>query len=172
MIFEAKTSIKKGKMILSIKFIGSPNFDKVSNRRIKYIIIHYTGMKDQISAIQRLQSKVAKVSCHYLISKRGNIFQLVKDENVAWHAGKSRWLSDLNLNLKSIGIELVNNGNEPFAKKQINSLIKLLKFLKKNHQINKKFILGHEDIAPKRKKDPGPHFPWFKLYKLNLSKKR
>ena len=172
MIFEAKTSIKKGEMISILKFIGSPNFDTVSKRKIKYIIIHYTGMKDQISAIQKLQSKVAKVSCHYLISKRGNIFQLVKDENVAWHAGKSQWLTDLNLNLKSIGIELVNNGDEPFEKKQINSLIKLLQFLKKNHQINKKFILGHEDIAPKRKKDPGPHFPWFKLYKLNLSKKR
>ena len=79
MIFEAKTSIKKGKMISSLKFIGSPNFDTVNKRRIKYIIIHFTGMKDQISAIQRLQSKVAKVSSHYLISKRGNIFQQEED---------------------------------------------------------------------------------------------
>ena len=112
----------------------SPNFSKKNRKisEIKFVIIHYTGMQSEIESIKRLKNPKFKVSCHYLISKRGNIFQLVKDENVAWHAGKSKWLSDLNLNLKSIGIELVNNGNEPFAKKQINSLIKLLKFLKKN----------------------------------------
>ena len=77
-------------------------------------------MKNQASAVQRLQSRVAKVSSHYLISKKGKIYQLVRDENVAWHAGKSRWEKDINLNSKSIGIELVNNGKEIFPKTRLN----------------------------------------------------
>ena len=172
MIFIAKTSIKKGNMDFKINYIGSKNFDVKNNRNIKYLIIHYTGMKNQASAVQRLQSRVAKVSSHYLISKKGKIYQLVRDENVAWHAGKSRWEKDINLNSKSFGIELVNNGKEIFPKNQIKSLCKLLIDLKKKHKINTKYILGHEDIAPKRKKDPGPKFPWSTLADLKLSKKR
>ncbi len=159
-------------MVIDIKKIETKNFDKKNKRRIKYLIIHYTGMKNQKSAIQRLQSKVAKVSCHYLISKRGKIFQLVKDKDVAWHAGLSRWGKDINLNSKSIGIELVNKGNEKFPNLQIISLIKLLKFLKNKYDVKTKYILGHQDIAPKRKKDPGPKFPWRRLYINKLSKKR
>ncbi len=172
MKFVAKTSIKKGNMDLKVTFLNSKNYDLKKSREIKYIIIHYTGMKNQLLAIQRLQSKVAKVSCHYLISKKGKIYQLVKDQNIAWHAGKSRWEKDVNLNSKSIGIELVNKGNEPFPNKQINVLLKLLAILMKKHKIHSKYVLGHEDIAPKRKKDPGPKFPWFRLYNGKLSKKR
>ena len=150
----------------------SKNFDKLKDRRIKYVIIHYTGMKDQDSAIKRLQSKVAKVSCHYLISKKGRIYQLVQDQNIAWHAGKSRWGNDVNLNSKSIGIELVNRGNEFFPNKQINALLKLLITLKKKYKIKPNYVLGHEDISPGRKKDPGPKFPWPRLFSRNLSKKR
>ena len=159
-------------MNLKLTFLNSKNFDIKKNRKIKYIIIHYTGMKNQISAIKRLQSEVAKVSCHYLISKKGKIYQLVKDQNIAWHAGKSKWEKDTNLNSKSIGIELVNSGNEIFSKNQIEALLGLLTVLKRKYNINPKYVLGHEDIAPERKKDPGPKFPWTKLNKLNLSKKR
>ena len=155
-----------------IKKLKCTNFEKSKFRVIKYIIIHYTNMKNQKVAIKKLQSKVAKVSCHYLISKKGKIYRLVKDKNVAWHAGKSRWENDVNLNSKSIGIELVNKGNESYPSNQLKTLLHLLKFLKKKYKINSKYILGHEDIAPKRKKDPGPKFPWIKLYNLNLSKKR
>ena len=116
---------------MKLKKIYSPNFDLFLNRSIKYIIIHYTGMKNQKVAIKRLQSKVAKVSTHYLISKRGTVYQMVEDKNVAWHAGKSRWKKDVNLNSKSIGIEIVNNGNEIFPNNQIKKLADLLKFLKK-----------------------------------------
>ena len=172
MIFVAKTSIKSGNMNLKITSLSSKNFEIINNRIIKYIIIHYTGMQNQSKAIRRLQSRVAKVSCHYLISKKGKIYRLVKDKNVAWHAGKSRWENDVNLNSKSIGIELVNKGNESYPSNQLKTLLHLLKFLKKKYKINSKYILGHEDIAPKRKKDPGPKFPWIKLYNLNLSKKR
>jgi len=159
-------------MDLKITFLKSKNFDTKKIRRIKYIIIHYTGMKNQSLAIKRLQSRVAKVSCHYLISKKGKIYQLVKDNDIAWHAGKSRWNNDVNLNSKSIGIELVNRGQEAFPVAQIKTLLKLLIILKKKYKINSNFILGHEDIAPKRKIDPGPKFPWIALYKKNLSKKR
>ena len=78
--------------------IPSPNFDKMQERPLKYIIIHYTGMNSQKVAIKRLQSKVAKVSAHYLISKRGTVYQMVEDKNIAWHAGKSQWGKDINLN--------------------------------------------------------------------------
>ena len=155
-----------------MKFIGSPNFDFKAKRTIKYIIIHYTGMKNQAVAITRLQSKVAKVSCHYLISKSGKIYQMVKDHNVAWHAGKSKWGKDVNLNKNSIGIELVNKGYENYPKAQIKSLIYLLKKLKIKYKIKPQNLLGHEDIAPKRKVDPGPLFPWSILFKQGLSKKR
>ena len=159
-------------MNLRVVFKKSKNFEIKHNREIKYLIIHYTGMKNQFVAMQRLQSQVAKVSCHYLISKKGKIYQLVKDRNIAWHAGKSKWEKDINLNSKSIGIELVNKGNEIFPNQQIASLLRLLTVLKKKYNINKKYVLGHEDISPNRKKDPGPYFPWSKLNKLKLSKKR
>ena len=155
-----------------MKFIkkNSNNYDVIINRKIKYIIIHYTGMKNQKLAIQRLQSKVAKVSAHYVISKKGLIFQMVDDKNIAWHAGKSKWGKDINLNSKSNGIELVNNGFEKFPKNQIKSLIKLIKTLKIKYKIKKSHILGHSHIAPHRKIDPGPLFPWFYLAKKGLSK--
>ena len=159
-------------MDLKITFKKSKNFETKKLRKIKYVIIHYTGMKNQFVAIKRLQSRVAKVSCHYLISKKGKIFQLVKDEDIAWHAGKSKWNNDINLNSKSIGIELVNSGKEAFPSNQIKTLVKLLMVLKKKYKINPNFVLGHEDIAPKRKIDPGPKFPWKTLHKKNLSKKR
>ena len=149
--------------------IPSPNFDKIQVRPLKYIIIHYTGMKSQKVAIKRLQSKVVKVSTHYLISKRGVIYQMVKDQHVAWHAGKSRWGNDKNLNLKSLGIELVNKGDEKFPFLQIKSLCMLIKYLQNKHKIQKKNVLGHSHIAPGRKVDPGIHFPWKKLANQNLS---
>ena len=107
--------------------LKTPNYQISNSRKIEYIIIHYTDMKTLGLAIKRLQSKVAKVSCHYIISKKGTIYQLVKENNIAWHAGISKWGKDVNLNDKSIGIELDNNGNEDYPIKQIKSLIKLIK---------------------------------------------
>ena len=158
-------------MNLKITQKPSKNMEKLKNRRIKYVIIHYTGMRDQKSAIKRLQSKVAKVSCHYLISRGGKVYQMVQDQDVAWHAGKSKWGKDINLNSKSIGIELVNKGYQNFPSKQIVALIKILKILKKKYKIKPSYILGHEDISPSRKTDPGPKFPWKILYNHKLSKK-
>jgi len=149
--------------------LKTPNFEVCNNRKIKYIIIHYTDMKTLSSAIKRLQSKVAKVSCHYVISKKGTIYQLVNEKDIAWHAGISKWGKDTNLNDKSIGIELDNNGFEDYPNKQIKSLIKLIKKIKKKYKIRKNRVLGHSHIAPGRKIDPGPKFPWKMLYRNNLS---
>ena len=158
-------------MHLKITQKPSKNMEKLKNRKVKYVIIHYTGMRDQKSAIKRLQSKVAKVSCHYLISRGGKVYQMVQDQDVAWHAGKSKWGKDINLNPKSIGIELVNKGFENFPSKQIVALLKILKILIKKYKIKNSYVLGHEDISPSRKTDPGPKFPWKILYNHKLAKK-
>ena len=131
-------------------------------------------MQSEIASINRLRKPEYKVSCHYLINRKGKITQMVRDENVAWHAGKSKWGKYTNLNNHSIGIELVNKGHrlryQNFTKDQIKSLIQLCKFLKKKYKIKKENFLGHSDIAPLRKIDPGEKFPWKKLSKYNLGK--
>ena len=156
--------------------IHTKNFSKKIRKegKIKFLIIHYTGMQSKRVSIKRLQDdKIKKrVSCHYLIDRQGKLVQMVNDNRIAWHAGKSKWNNYKNLNANSIGIELVNKGHEYgyeiFEKKQINKLIKLLLFLKKKYKIKKSNILGHSDIAPLRKKDPGEKFPWSKLIKKGL----
>ena len=152
----------------------SPNFDlkRRKKSKIKYLIFHYTGMRSDKFAIERLTDINSKVSCHYYITQKGQIIQMVPDLYVAWHAGKSFWKNDKNLNKSSIGIEISNPGHDhkykKFSKKQIESLIKLSKKLIKNYSIKNKNILGHSDIAPLRKKDPGEYFPWHFLYKKNI----
>ena len=152
----------------------SPNFDlkRRKKSKIKYLIFHYTGMRSDKFAIERLTDINSKVSCHYYIDQKGRIIQMVPDLYVAWHAGKSFWKNDKNLNKSSIGIEISNPGHDykykKFSKKQIESLIKLSKKLIKNYSIKNKNILGHSDIAPLRKKDPGEYFPWHFLYKKNI----
>ena len=129
---------------MKIKTDLSPNFSSKTRlkRSIKFIIIHYTGMQSEIESINRLKNIKAKVSCHYLINRKGLIIQMVKDNKIAWHAGKSKWRTFENLNKNSIGIELVNNGHEfgyqNFSNAQIASLIKLCKNLKKKIQCKKR----------------------------------
>ena len=144
----------------------SPNFNskKRNSKKIKFIIFHYTGMKKESEAISRLCNIQSEVSCHYLIKKSGEIITMVPDFYNAWHAGKSSWGSYKSLNQNSIGIEITNPGHKfnykKFTKKQISALLKLSIFLIKKYKINLKNILGHSDIAPERKKDPGEKFPW------------
>ena len=159
---------------MKIKYLGSPNFIFHNKRRkIHSIVIHYTGMRSLQSAVERLLSKKHEVSSHYIIDRNGKISQLVKDNNIAWHAGISNWFSFKNLNKTSIGIELENKGHQygyqNFPNTQINQLIKVLKILKKKFNIQNINITGHSDIAPNRKKDPGEKFPWKKLYKNDLA---
>ncbi len=147
----------------------SPNYSKKPRlkRDIKFVIIHYTGMQSGIESIKRLKDPKYHVSCHYLINRNGKILRLVNDTNIAWHAGKSKWGKYVNLNENSIGIELQNKGHEfgyqSFSSNQIKSLVKLCKVLKKKYKIKRENFLGHSDIAPLRKIDPGEKFPWKKL---------
>ena len=131
-------------------------------------------MKKETDAIKRLVDRKSKVSCHYLINHKGCVTQLVLEKYTAWHAGKSRWGKFINLNKYSIGIELQNKGHdhgyESFSRKQIKSLINLCKILKKKYFIKKENFLGHSDIAPLRKIDPGEKFPWKKLSKFSIGK--
>ena len=118
-------------------------------------------MQSEIASIKRLKNPKFQVSCHYLINRAGKIIQMVKDENIAWHAGKSKWKKYNNLNPFSLGIELVNKGHrfgyQNFSKKQIRSLIKLCKNLKKKYKIQRKF-LRYSDIVSAKKIDPGENF--------------
>ena len=176
---------------MKIKLDLSPNYSKKTRFKndIKFVIIHYTGMQSEIESIDRLKNPKHKVSCHYLINRKGSITQMVKDNKVAWHAGKSKWKDYSNLNENSIGIELVNKGHEfgyeNFSKDQISNLVILCKKLQKKYMIKKENFLGHSDIAPLRKIDPGEKFPWKKLsihkigkwyenkmYKNEISKKQ
>ena len=131
-------------------------------------------MQSEIESIKRLIHKNSKVSCHYLINRKGKIMQMVKENKIAWHAGVSRWKNIKNLNQNSIGIELVNKGHffgyENYSNLQINSLIKLCSKLKKKYKIHKENFLGHSDIAPNRKIDPGEKFPWKRLSNYKLGK--
>ena len=152
----------------------SPNFDLKKRRKnkIKYLIFHYTGMKNDKLAIKKLTSFKSNVSCHYYITSSGKLIQMVPDLYTAWHAGKSKWKNKNSLNYNSIGIEISNPGHDhgyrKFNGKQIKTLIKISNSLIKKYKINKLNILGHSDIAPLRKMDPGEKFPWKFLYKNKI----
>ena len=159
---------------MRINILHSANHSAKSRPKsiIKFIVIHYTGMQSERACIRRLTSKSKKVSTHYLINRKGNVTRMVDEKKTAWHAGKSKWKNSINLNNQSIGIELVNKGHqfkyENFSKKQISNLILLCKGLIRKYKIKKQNIVGHSDIAPLRKKDPGENFPWFLLSKKKI----
>jgi N-acetylmuramoyl-L-alanine amidase len=161
-------------MALKTTLNYSPNFNSKKRfpKQIKFIVFHYTGMKSESDALNRLIGIQSKVSCHYLIKNNGEIIKIVPDLYIAWHAGKSLWKNYKSLNQNSIGIEITNPGHEQgykkFTQKQITSLLKLSKFLIKKYKISPKNILGHSDIAVLRKKDPGEKFPWEYLSKNKI----
>ena len=152
----------------------SLNFDltKRKKRHIKFLVFHYTGMRSEKSAIKRLSNVNSKVSCHYFIKKNGSIINLVPDVYISWHAGISFWKKFSNINKYSIGVEIHNPGHQHgyvcFSKKQIDSIKYLSLKLTKKYNLKKKHFLGHSDIAPLRKKDPGEKFPWELLSKYNI----
>ena len=152
----------------------SPNFS--SNTRtqkdIKFLVFHYTGMASEKKAIMRLTDEKSKVSSHYFVKRNGEIILMVPDLYIAWHAGKSAWKNYKSLNKYSIGIEISNRGHgkgyQKYSNKQIHSLAALSKIIIKKYKINKNNILGHSDIAYNRKKDPGEKFPWKLLAKKKI----
>jgi len=159
---------------MALIFNYSPNFEikKRKASKVIFIIFHYTGMQKEKNAIKKLIDSKSKVSCHYFIKKNGQVIQMVPDLYIAWHAGISKWGKYKSLNRYSIGIEISNTGHrfnhESYSKKQINSVIKLSKFLITKYNIKEKNILGHSDVAPERKQDPGEKFPWKFLAKNKI----
>ncbi|MBA3814077.1 MAG: N-acetylmuramoyl-L-alanine amidase [Alphaproteobacteria bacterium] len=151
---------------------GQINEKSASHGEIDAIIIHYTDMESAEAALAWLTNPVSKVSAHYLIDEDGRIYQIVNEEHRAWHAGESYWQGRTNLNNCSIGIELANTGHshgyKPFPEAQIHSLIELCREIKERWSIPSNRILGHSDIAPGRKQDPGHLFPWERLAREGL----
>ena len=148
----------------------SLNFD-LRKKKISFLIFHYTETKDLAKAIKLLTDKKRRVSCHYIIDINGKIYNLVDEKKRAWHAGESMWKKSKDINSRSIGIEIVYPGEilgKKYKKEQIESLIKLSSSLKKKYKILNKNILGHSDIAPNRKIDPGIYFPWEALSKNSI----
>ena len=160
---------------MKIRVNKSVNFSKKTRslKNIQYLIIHYTGMQSARVSMKRLKNPSSKVSCHYFIDRNGDIYKMIDETKVAWHAGKSKWRNFVNLNINSLGIELVNKGHklgyQNFSQKQINSLLKILSKLKKKYKIKNSNILGHSDIAPLRKIDPGEKFPWKKILRKSFN---
>lgn len=138
----------------------SPNVDE---RRPNFVIIHHTGSDAAERALRTLTSADSRVSAHYLIARNGTIYQLADERARAWHAGESYWGGNADLNSSSLGIELDNNGEEPYAAVQIGALLDLLADIKQRYGIPATNFLGHGDVAPRRKTDPNHHFPWRRL---------
>lgn len=146
----------------------SPNFDaRVSLPRM--IVLHYTGMRSGAEALDRLRDPQAKVSAHYLVEEDGRIFTLVPEERRAWHAGVSFWRGERDVNAVSIGVEIVNPGHEwgyrPFPEDQIAAVIGLVSDIRSRWIVEDQDIVGHSDVAPDRKEDPGELFPWDRLHR-------
>jgi len=144
----------------------SPNFD-ARTKVPDMLVLHYTGMKSGPEALARLRDPEARVSSHYLVEEDGRIFRLVAEERRAWHAGRSFWKGEEGVNHASIGIEIVNPGHEfgyrPFPEAQIAAVIALVGDIRTRWEIEDSRILGHSDVAPERKQDPGELFPWKQL---------
>ncbi len=145
----------------------SPNHGDRKGRAIDMVVIHYTGMKTCTDSLQRLCDPAAEVSAHYLIDEVGTIYALVPEDQRAWHAGTGEWRGESDINSISIGIELQNPGHEhgyrAFPEPQIIALMELLVDIRTRHEIEAARIVGHEDVAPGRKQDPGNLFPWQRI---------
>jgi N-acetylmuramoyl-L-alanine amidase len=158
---------------MKIVACASPNHDaRPEGAAIDILVLHYTGMKTADEALARLTDPAARVSAHYTIGRDGRVFAHVPEERRAWHAGVSFWAGEQNVNARSIGIELVNPGHEfgyiPFAEEQIGALVELGRAILSRHPIPPQRVLGHSDVAPARKTDPGELFPWKRLAEAGI----
>ncbi|WP_323762278.1 N-acetylmuramoyl-L-alanine amidase [Maricaulis sp.] len=153
-------------MSLGVVAAPSPNYND-RKTPVSLILLHYTGMESGAAAITRLRDPKAQVSAHYVVEETGRILQLVGDDKRAWHAGVASWRGERDINSASIGIEIVNGGHDfalpDYPAVQIQSVIALVRDLMDRHGIAAERVIGHSDVAPGRKQDPGEHFPWAKL---------
>ncbi|PZX56650.1 N-acetylmuramoyl-L-alanine amidase [Algoriphagus chordae] len=157
---KTKAELDYDTLSITDDWIGTTNF---SIRKPNYVIIHHTAQDSLKQTINTFTVSRTQVSSHYVVGRDGEIVQMLNDYLRSWHAGSGRWGSDTDLNSASIGIELDNNGSEPFTEAQIESLLLLLKRLKWKFRIPTANFIGHSDIAPSRKVDPSTYFPWRKL---------
>jgi N-acetylmuramoyl-L-alanine amidase len=159
--------------MIELKQRRSPNFGpRAEGAAIDMIVLHYTGMPDGVAALSWLANPASQVSSHYVVFEDGQVYQLVEDMQRAWHAGVSFWEDATDLNSRSIGIEIVNPGHEfgyrAFPDRQIDAVIALCRSLVSRFAIPAARVLGHSDIAPNRKQDPGELFPWARLAEEGL----
>jgi N-acetylmuramoyl-L-alanine amidase len=151
---------------------SSPNHDARGDAPVDMLVLHYTGMETGAAALARMCDPAAKVSAHYMIEEDGRIFRLVREDCRAWHAGVSSWRGNTDINARSIGIELVNPGHEfgyrDFPEAQIAALVELSRGILKRHPIPARNVVGHSDVAPARKTDPGERFPWRALAQAGI----
>ncbi len=150
----------------------SPNFDERA-LPVSMVVLHYTGMQDAAAAIGWLTNPASKVSSHYVVAEDGQVLRLVAEDKRAWHAGRSLWRGITDVNSASIGIEIVNPGHEwgyrPFPEEQMQALLPLVAEIVARHGITPANVVGHSDIAPARKEDPGELFEWERLARLRLA---
>ncbi len=148
----------------------SPNFgERRGGQRPELVVIHYTAMEDCAAALARLCDPLAEVSAHYLIDTDGSVLRLVDEVARAWHAGSGEWGGRGDVNSRSIGIELANRGSEPFAERQMAALEKVLAGVLSRWALPPEAVIGHSDMAPARKSDPGPRFDWRRLALAGLA---
>lgn len=147
----------------------SPNHSDRRGQRPELIVLHYTGMTDAASARARLCDPQAEVSAHWLVHEDGRIEALVSEDRRAWHAGAGAWLGRDDVNSRSIGIEIANPGDRPFTTRQMDALTDLLRGIMARWQIGPAGVIGHSDMAPGRKIDPGPRFDWERLAREGLA---
>ncbi|MGZ3999200.1 MAG: N-acetylmuramoyl-L-alanine amidase [Mucilaginibacter sp.] len=138
-------------------FVGTVNFNM---RKPNYVIIHFTAQDSIRQTLHTFTITSTQVSAHYVVAKDGRVYHMLNDYLRAWQAGISRWGSVTDMNSCSVGIEIDNNGSEPYTDAQVKSMVALLGYLKKTYNIPRANFIGHQDIAPARKPDPGPYFPW------------
>lgn len=148
----------------------SPNFgDRKEGAGVELIVLHYTAMADVDAALERLCDPASEVSAHYLVRRDGALVRLVDEKHRAWHAGEGRWAGRADINSRSIGIELDNDGTGPFDEPLMTTLEALLADLIERHDLTAKAVIAHSDLAPGRKNDPGPYFDWARLADEGLS---
>lgn len=151
----------------------SPNYGpRRDGLRPSLIVVHYTAMQSAQAALERLISPLAEVSAHYLIAESGRAVQMVAEDQRAWHAGAGEWRGMGDINSRSIGIELANTGSHPFPEPQMMALEALLRVLMVRWQIPARGVIGHSDMAPGRKSDPGRRFDWLRLERQGLAAPR
>ncbi len=156
------------------EFIKSENYNERTSDQIDMLILHYTATRDADEAVRIMTDPKRAVSAHYLVCEDGRIIQLVDEKHRAWHAGQSFWQGCTDINSRSIGIEIQNLGHDggcpPYPKAQMDAVRKLCKDIISRHPIPPENVLGHSDVAPDRKIDPGEHFPWQKLARAGIGR--